>query len=111
MNLAAFTDVAFEDQEAWLQFLHIHMLAHEGLDQATEDAGGTLENFPLADFDEQQNWLQRHMQIHRELAEQWLIDPPPDLEYWDLSVEDDFYDWMLLHAQEHTRISLTAGVE
>lgn len=111
MNLSPSADVMFGDEVAFKAFLKDHWLAHEGLLQASEDAGLTVENYPLADFDRQVEWLQRHNLIHQQLAQQWLISAPPDLENWDLTQEDDFYDWMQSHAQEHVRISLTVGIE
>jgi hypothetical protein len=111
VNLSLSADVQFGDEVSWKAFLGDHWLAHEGLYQASIDAGLNLENYPLFDFDRQVEWLQRHNLIHKQLAEEWGIDPPPDLEDWDLTQEDDFNDWMQLHAQEHVRISLVAGVE
>jgi hypothetical protein len=111
MNLSPAADVQYGDEVSWQAFLKDHWLAHEGLLQASEDAGLVVENYPLADFDRQVEWLERHDLIHQELAQQWLIDPPPDLKNWDLTQESDFNDWMQAHAAEHVRISITAGVE
>jgi hypothetical protein len=111
MNLSPSADVQFGDEVSWRAFLGDHWFAHEGLYQASLDAGIEVENYQLAEFDRQVEWLERHDLIHKQLAEGWLIDPPPDLKNWDLTQKDDFDDWMQAHAAEHVRISVTVGIE
>ena len=111
MTRATLAFVIFGSDQDWMSFLGKHWIRHQLLYDATLDTGTPLENYPLAEWDDKEAWMHRHQKMHEDLADAWLVDPPPDLETWDLSHKDDFEQWVQAHSDEHDRIESVAGVE
>lgn len=109
MNLAPYVDVEFEDTEAMQQFAFVHLLAHNSIAEYLADQNLSIDNFPIDNMENQEDWMFQHMQTHIVIAQRLGLDAPQDLEVYDLQDKQQFYDWHALHAGEHDRILLAIG--
>ena len=109
MNIAVYTDVKFEDKEAFSQFVFIHMISHESISNYITDQNLAVTNYPMDNLDDKRDWMFTHNQAHIQIAQRLGLTSPQDLELYDLDESSEFYDWMALHGNEHDRILLAMG--
>ena len=109
MNLAVYTDVKFEDKEAFEQFSFIHFIAHDTISSYIEDQNLSVTNYPLDNPDAREDWMLAHNQSHIQIAQRLGLTAPQDLELYNLGEPSEFYDWFALHGNEHDRILLAMG--
>lgn len=109
MNIAAYVDCEFEDEEAFSQFSFIHFIAHDTISAYIEDQNLAITNYPLENPEQQKDWLFTHNRAHMIIAQQLGLSAPQDMELYDLQDEHQFYDWMAIHGGEHDRILLAMG--
>lgn len=93
--------LSFKDETAWLDFLGQHALAHQALAGATRTRHQLLD-----DLREEQG---PHSAMHSEVSAALGLGGAA-LEDADLNDEAAFYSWTQLHAMDHARLHVAAGV-
>jgi hypothetical protein len=110
VNVAILADAPFEDENAFLEFLGGHELSHSGIAVKIASIGGFLTSRPLGQKPEDdRDWMLDHYQIHLEIGSQ-LVLPVPDLMGYDLSVQDQYEEWMQIHGNLHSQINAKLGI-
>lgn len=103
----------FRDHNAFVDFLGQHALWHTDLDHLIRTAGGApYASLPLGDgpTEDGADWHQVHQLIHVGEASGLALAGPPDFTGYDLNQRDQFASWTWLHAQEHIRLLVAAGL-
>ena len=105
----------FGDKDAFVDFLGQHALWHTALDKVVRAAGGAAyPSLPLGDgpspTDEGGDWHLAHQAVHDGAAVGLGLSAAPDFTAYDLDHRDEFATWTWLHAQEHQRLRVAAGV-
>lgn len=110
MNISLSADNPFGNQEAFLVFLGDNEIAHVSFEDALGRRGIVLNNeLPVGNPYEDQYWMLNHWQLHLEECSHLGI-PVPDLSVADLKDEEQYTDWMRLHAQLHTLQNSALGI-
>ncbi len=109
MSPLLWLDWPFKDQDAWHDFLWAHEQWHRVLEGVAQQApfNHTVVHFPLDDLSTNPTG---HQQMHDGLADGFGIARGGDLTTVDFDVEDQFQTWMYVHALDHQRFRLVAGV-
>lgn len=110
MNIGASVDAPFGNDEAFLDFLGQNEIAHVAFGDALARRGHLVSTPPpIGNPKETSDWLNDHWQRHRDECATLGI-AVPDLSVVDLEQEDQYLDWMLLHANLHARQNLALGI-
>lgn len=111
VNIAIIADAPFEDKDAFLDFLGAHEIAHSGLARKITELGGFVGSRPLGQKPEDdRDWMLDHYQIHLEIGKQ-VQQPVPDLMGYDLSVQEQYEEWMQIHGAMHEQINAALGIK
>ena len=103
-------DAPFGNQEAFNDFLGQHDLAHTTIASTMARKGSVLNVVPLADTPvDNKDWLLDHYSTHVEIG-RYIGQSVPDISSVDLKNEEQYLDWMLLHAQLHEQINAALGI-
>jgi hypothetical protein len=103
----------YGDQDAFVDFLGGHELWHRQVDVLIRSAGAApYPSLPLGDgpIGDGGDWHLVHQVIHRGEAAGLALSEPPDFTAYDLNERDQFASWTWLHAQEHQRLMVAAGL-
>ena len=104
----------FKDKDAFVDFLGGHDFWHDALDQLLRAAGAApYPSLPLGDgpvTDSEGDWHLIHQAMHEGEAAGLALSGPDDFTSYDLNKLDEFSTWTWLHAQEHIRLALAAGL-
>lgn len=111
MNISPFSDIIFGDDEGWEAFELAHGMSHQKIYDVLYSQSKFFLYHPLFDTPlSDHNWLLDHQQEHQSHYVLFGLTGLPDLITVDFSRENEFLDWLLLHAQVHTRINTAAGI-
>lgn len=111
MNLSPFSDLPFDDEDAFADFQLAHGLAHDRIAAAMYALSKVYNTYPLMEEpSKDKDWLLTHQSEHESIFTLLGMTGLPDLTTVDLSKQDEFDDWMLLHRQIHERINATLGI-
>ena len=102
MSPLLWQSVPFADSDAWLDFLGVHEQWHIILAGQTK-----TRRVPLDDLRYQ---LGAHDLMHKDLASALGLASPVDLASYDLQDENAYQGWAFLHALDHQRLRLAAGL-
>ena len=113
MNLDIAADNPFGDADGFTDFLGQHELVHrqinefmlkKGLIPASYNLGSNPEDNP--------SWLLDHYQLHlNEFALLGLgADALPDISVVNFKDEEQYSDWMYVHAQIHDQVNQALGI-
>lgn len=103
MNPVLWEVVPFRDPDAFSDWLQTHDAQHQQLAKVT----GTRWQ-PLDDL---KTNLEAHSQLHILLAKALNVPQVDDLLSFDLTEEVSYLGFMLLNAQDHTRLNAAAGIK
>lgn len=110
MNLNMSADTPFGNDEAFLDFLGQNEIAHITYGRFLADRAYLVSALPpLGNPLETPDWLADHWQRHTDECTTLGISVP-DLSVVDLRNEEQYLDWMLLHAQLHEAQNLALGI-
>ena len=101
MNLSPYSDLPFGDTLGWQEFIARHEIAHQTIAAALQRTGKVANRVPLiGDPRDNEQWMVDHAAMHTAINRQiGLIDV--DLLSADLNDEQEYLDWMRLHAAVH----------
>ena len=105
MDISPFSFFTYKDTPAWEDFLLVNGLAHDNYNTALELLGKQPVNYPLYEKADTENgtfdWLQTHYLMHLNLAATLGIPDLPDLSDVEIHSDDEFFNWLQLHMQQH----------
>jgi hypothetical protein len=108
VDVSPFSDFTYEDKTSWYDFLLINDRAHNAYNDVLEGIGIGSTNYPLLEVDDtpdgRRDWLALHYLMHLNLASLLGLTNVPDLQDVDLQSDEQFYNWLQLHMQQHQLI-------
>ena len=110
MNIDNSADSPFGNEESFLDFLGQNEIAHIAFGAALARRGYQVSSPPpIGNPQEHPDWLNDHWLRHRDECATLGIEVP-DLSVVDLKQEDQYLDWMLLHADLHQQENVALGI-
>ena len=104
----------FGDKDAFVDFLGTHALWHAALDHRIRSQGAPpFPTLPLGDgpvAGSEADWHLAHQAVHDGEASGLGLSGSPEFTAYDLDKRDEFASWTWLHAQEHIRLFVAAGL-
>ena len=114
MDISPFSLFAYEDKDAWHDFLLVNGVAHENYNSALENLGIQVAGYPIIDVGDtqeaKQDWLATHYLMHLSIAASLGIVDMPDLTDVELHDPEQFTTWLQLHQQQHQVIDATLNL-
>lgn len=114
MDISPFSDFQYENREAWRDFLLMNGLSHTNYNTSLELLGVLPATYPLLDIGDTQDanndWLQTHYLVHKNIAAVLGLSEIPDLSDVELHDEGQFFNWLQLHQQQHQLINSVLGL-
>lgn len=104
--------VDFDSEEAWGSFQLIHGISHQSIQGAMLKQGLIPFYLPLLEFprDDNAQYLLDHYQVHLSTTRLLGLAGVPDLATVDFDSEDQFYNWLRLHAAVHAAENAALGI-
>jgi hypothetical protein len=110
MNLIAYRDVPFKDEEAFKHFMDVHWLDHQEINNEMLRQGYTVPWLPIGSENGlTEVWLDFHNRIHTGIDESLNI-ASADFSFLDTSDEQSFNDWCQSHSQQHLLYEQALGM-
>ena len=110
MTILISADAPFGNEEAFLDFLGQNEIAHQAYGTALARIGHLVSTVPpIGNPMETPDWLNDHWQRHRDECSPLGLEVP-DLSVVELRQEDQYLDWMLLHADLHRQQNNSLGI-
>lgn len=102
--------VPFKNPTAWVDFVGTHDLWWRVVsDRIVALTGAPIRTYPLGSGGGQV-WLAAVQQQYTHAAEALGLEPPPDLQTYDLSEPGDFASWTWVISQTARQIALATGL-
>ena len=105
MDISIFTDFYYDNDDAWNDFMFQNGLSHARYNDALEGLGFTVPTSNLFDMEDSKDgrndWLMTHYQLHQYLASIIGAIGLADLSDVELNDNNQFDNWLQLHAQAH----------
>ncbi len=112
MNLELQSTMRHGDQEAFLQFLGDHAIAHVQYQQAMfTQTGVQIPGFDMAELGKPEEWALAHYEIHRAINSVLRLAEPSDLLQFDIERASSFYDWTANHQNLHDITDAVLGLK
>lgn len=110
-GVQGWASLPFGDKDAWKVFLLQHALAHKAISDylAAQNTPTDTLVFP-DDAGGQKPWLLQNALAHQQNYDLLNLGSIPNLEEVDLTKQEEYYSWMLFHAQIHAQENLAAGL-
>jgi hypothetical protein len=109
INPLIFQDLPFRNKTALQDVQGIHWFWHRALADKIRQLGFAYRTYPLADSVGPE-WLIANQNEHAGAAFAIGIVGPPDLQSYDLDDPAQWASFWFLHAGDHRRLQLAAGV-
>lgn len=111
MNISPWTDIPFDDDDAFRDFQLVHGLSHDRIAAVMYGTSKFYQTYPLYDTPrEDSGWKLDHQTEHQSIFTLLALTGLPDLATVDFDKQDEFENWMLLHQQVHQRINAALGI-
>jgi hypothetical protein len=106
----AFQDWDLNDPAQREDFLNRNDIAHRATFDALADLGTPVDDVPIYAMGNMQDWLFVHNRRHVQEALLAGVDPPADLQDWDLSDANSQHQWHLAHTLAHESVNEALGL-
>jgi glycerate kinase len=104
-------DTPFGDKDAFHDFLLANEMAHNAIAYALTGIGRAIVSVPLADAGSDVNeWMVAHQSIHRQELDALGESGQIELTSADFTNEQEYYDWMQMHAMIHAYVESVLGL-
>ena len=98
-----------DDREREMFFLR-NFLDHTLWLKIEADSNVLLTDFPILDYDDLDDWLRTHDEMHRSIAQALNLGVTPDLTTLDFDDPELTAWWVDSHSQLHIQVNQTLGL-
>jgi hypothetical protein len=110
VNLYAYQDVPFKDEQAFKEFMDLNYLDHNEIQDALLSQGIVVPMVPLGSENGlNEVWLDLHNQVHTGIDTALNLESV-DFSFLDTNDESSFNDWLIAHFQQHLLYEQALGL-
>jgi hypothetical protein len=110
MDMTIYQDTPFKDADAFKDFLFANGQQHGIVATTLEGLGKAIDAYPLTDIVDMTDWMAIHNNQHQQEFNLLGLEGLPDLSEFDLLNEQEYHDFMYVHAAAHVAVNNALGL-